>query len=104
MRHEISRNGLSDIRIGYGLTFGLWNGGEVGSVMFGGSVMGAVIGYKYTEKIAERMRQYRNQILADGPELPAFGGYRSRFHLPWTPLLAILAIFEVIATIAVLAK
>jgi hypothetical protein len=59
MRHEISWNGLSGIMIGYGLTFGLRSGGEVRSVMFGGSVMGAVIDYKYTEKIAERMRQYR---------------------------------------------
>jgi hypothetical protein len=103
-RHEIAWRELSDIGIGYGLTFRLRNGTEVRSVMFGGSVMGAIIGYRYTESIAKKMRQYRKELLVDDSEESALIGYRSGVHIPWLPLLTILVAFEIIAAIAVIAK
>jgi hypothetical protein len=104
VRHVIPWGELSEIRVGYGLVLLLRDGRKVGSIVFGGSVAGQILGYRYTSGIADQMRAARQDLLAGSAELLTSGGYavRSGFS-PW-PLLAILASLEALAALSWLVR
>lgn len=104
VRHVIPWGELSEIGVGYGLFFRLRDGGQIGSIMYGGSVAGTLLRYRYTRKVAGRMRAAREELLAGMAELPPSDGYVQRIGFsPWPPLV-ILALMEAIASLSLLVK
>lgn len=101
MRHVIPWADLADIQVGAGLEFRLREGRTVRPLIFGGSLIGQVLGYRYTRRVAERMRAtwaVLSALETDAP--PDSGGYRCHVHVnPWSPL-AILACLEAVAVLA----
>ncbi len=69
--------------------------------MYGGSIIGRILGYKYTRGVAARMRAVRQAMLPeDGAEVREVPEYNSRFYVtPWPPV-AILAVTELVAVLA----
>jgi hypothetical protein len=91
---------LSDIAVGSGLEFRLRDGGKVGSLMYGGSLIGMISGYPYTRKVAARMLDASAELIAAAPETAGPLEHSSRFYLsPWPPLV-ILAATELVAVLA----
>jgi hypothetical protein len=104
IRHVIPWQELSDIKVGYGLVFLLRDGRKVGSIMYGGSVIGAILGYRYTSRVADRMRAARQELQARSAKLPASGEYAQRIGFsPWPPL-ALLASLEALAALSWLVR
>lgn len=102
VRHVVPWGELSEIGVGNGLFFRLRDGRIVGSIMYGGSVMGALLGYRYTRKVAAQMRAARDELLTGKVELPMSDGYVRRIGFsPWPPLV-ILALMEAIASLSLL--
>lgn len=102
VRHEIPWYELSEIGVRNGLVLRLRDGERIGSVMYGGSVIGALLGYRYTQGVAARMSAARAQILGGSPLRPDGGAYhRGIGFSPWPPLL-ILAVMEAIAALSLL--
>jgi hypothetical protein len=102
VRHVIPWGELSEIGVGNGLFFRLRDGRLIGSIMYGGSVIGALLRYRYTRQVAARMRAARDELLAGTSELPPSDGYVQRIGFsPWPPLL-ILALMEAIASLSLL--
>jgi hypothetical protein len=102
VRHVIPWGELSEIGVGNGLFFRLRDGRQIGSIMYGGSVIGALLRYRYTRQVAARMRAARDELLAGASELPPSDGYIQRISFsPWPPLL-ILALMEAIASLSLL--
>lgn len=100
VRHLIPWEELADIAVGSGLEFRLRNGGKVRSLMYGGSLIGMILGYKYTRRVAARMRTATAEMAAAAPKAREPLAYQSRYYVsPWPPL-AILAATEVVAVLA----
>ncbi len=105
LRHVIPWDELAEIGVGNGLVFRLRDGTRIGSVMYGGSVIGAILGYRYTRKVAARMNATRDAIRASAAEDPvAAPGYRRAAGFSVWPPLAILAVMEAIASLSLLVK
>jgi hypothetical protein len=101
-RHVIPWSQLTEIGVGNGLMFKLCDGTSVGSVTYGGSVLGALFGYRYTAGVAARMTAARAQILSGTAHRPDGGAYRRVIGFsPWPPLV-ILAVMEAIAALSLL--
>jgi hypothetical protein len=100
VRHVIPWAALAEIDVDYGLDFRLRDGRKVGSIMYGGSVAGSLLGYKYTRSVATQMREAQKELC--GTAEPAGGSYarRSGFS-PWPPL-ACVAIMEAVASLSLL--
>ena len=100
VRHFIPWEELSDITVGSGLEFRLRNGGKVQSLMYGGSLIGMILGYRNTRKVAAKMRKASAEMIAAAPAAPRPPACSSRFCVsPWPPL-AILAATEIVAVLA----
>jgi hypothetical protein len=100
MRHIIPWHNVIDIAVDNGLVIRVFNGPNVGSIMYGGSVLGALSGYTLTERACARMNAKRKEILSSG--IPPEGNkpYRRIIHFsPWPPLI-ILAVLEGLASVA----
>jgi hypothetical protein len=105
VRHVIPWGELEEIRIGHGLVFRLRDGQQIGSVMYGGSVIGAILGYRYTRKVAARMNAAWDGTRAGSPELAAPGdSYRRVSGFSAWPPLVILAVMEAIVSLSLLVK
>lgn len=102
VRHVIPWGELAAIAVDNGLCFRLRDGRKIGSMTYAGSLAGALLGYRYTEMAADRMRAARDQLLAGMPELPASPGYCRRIGFSVWPPLVILAVMEAIAGLSVL--
>lgn len=105
VRHVIPWGELGEIRVRYGLEFALRDGRRIGSVMYGGSVIGALLGYRYTRGVAARMTA-AGRALEGGPGVAAAAGgtYRRVSGFSAWPPLAILMAAELIALISNLAS
>lgn len=104
VRHDIPWNDLSGIGIRSGLAIRLKNGTIVSSLMFGGSLIGVMLGYKYTHGVVARITETCSRTQAESSQFQMPTGYRYSLHaVPWPPL-AILAIMEIIAAISVITK
>jgi hypothetical protein len=105
VRHVIPWGQLEEIGVRNGLVFRLRDGQQVGSVMYGGSVIGAILGYRNTRKVVARMNAARDDIRVGSSErsVPDGGYRRETGFTPWPPLV-ILAVMEGIATLSLAAK
>jgi hypothetical protein len=105
VRHVIPWDELAEIGVGNGLVSRLRDGQRVGSVMFGGSVIGAILGYRYTRSVAARMKAARDDIRGrySGQCVPGAGYRRVAGFSAWPPLV-ILAVMEAIASFSLLGK
>ena len=104
VRHVIPWDQLSEIGIGDGLVFKLRDGRKIGSIMYGGSLIGALLGYRNTRKAAARMRTAREHMLAGVQEPPSAMSYHRKIAFsPWPPL-AIVAAMEAITALPLLAR
>ncbi|HEX4832071.1 MAG TPA: PH domain-containing protein [Trebonia sp.] len=103
---------LVGIRAGNGLRFIVRDQADVGSLMYGGSLLGLITGDKYTRAVAVRMRAAQATLLSESesesePGAGAGAGnagressYRCYLHVPWWPLAVILAANEAVAVVA----
>jgi hypothetical protein len=104
VRHVVPWNALSEVGVRSGLAVRLKDGTIVTSLTFGGSLIGVMLGYRYTRGVAARIKEACARMQAEAPDLVPSAGYRYGFYAtPW-PLLVILTIMEVIAVIALFSK
>jgi hypothetical protein len=64
VRHMIPWDSLEFIGVGSGLIIRLRDGTTVGSLMYGGSLLGQLLGYRYTRKVAAKMNAAREELQA----------------------------------------
>lgn len=102
-RERIPWGEVAQISAGNGLLITLRNGKKIDSFTFGGSVIGALTGDKYTKRVAARMEATRQEILSRaGDRAGAPLAYRDSYYAsPWPPLV-ILASLELIAGLGLL--
>lgn len=100
VRHVIPWGELAEIYVDNGLVFRLRDGQRIGSIMYGGSVLGAVLGYRGTRRVAARMDAARQEMPAGSAAASPESGYRRVLGFsPWPPLL-ILVIMEAITSLS----
>lgn len=98
LRHVIPWEQLRDIRAQGGLTFELTDGTSVGSLSYGGSLAGALTGWRGMRRVREQMLAARPVPAAD--TVPAHHERRSLIKISWWPLVAYLVPLEAIAIIS----
>ena len=101
MRHVVPWHELAEITAANGLIIRLRDETEIGSIMYGGSLLGALFGTPFTHRACARMNAKRREILAAAT--PGEGGtYRRSIHFsPWPPLV-ILVVLEALASLSLL--
>uniref|UniRef100_UPI000A9022CA hypothetical protein n=1 Tax=Microtetraspora fusca TaxID=1997 RepID=UPI000A9022CA len=93
VRHRVPWNVISSIRLDDGMVIHLTDGRKVGSIQFGGSLGGALLGYRSQRKYVERL----NEALAESRKAAsAVGEYRMRVRIPAGPLIMAFAVFFVL--------
>ncbi|WP_433348321.1 hypothetical protein ACQP25_33420 [Microtetraspora malaysiensis] len=91
--HRVPWNVISSIRLDDGMVIRLTDGRKVGSVQFGGSLGGALLGYRSQRKYVERL----NEALAESRKAAsAAGEYQMRVRIPAGPLIVAFAVFCVL--------
>jgi phosphotransferase system glucose/maltose/N-acetylglucosamine-specific IIC component len=103
-RHVIPWSELRAIDVRGGLVFEVRGGPYIQMMMYGGSLIGVVTGYRRQRKTTARMDAARERFQGSAavPEPPAH--YSRTIALsPWPPLV-ILAAMEAIAAVGVLAR
>jgi hypothetical protein len=101
VRHVIPWERLRDIRAEGGLTFELTDSTIVGSLSYGGSLAGAITGWRSMRRVREQMLAARSVQAEDAP--PPHHERRNRVKIAWWPLAAYLVPLEAIAIISGLA-
>jgi hypothetical protein len=97
VRHVVPLADVSSINVEQGLSVKVSDGSEIVSVMFGGSVIGEILRYRYTQKMSRRIEseiQRRRAHIPKSTELMV--AHRKRIYIPWIPLLAIVVSAEMI--------
>jgi hypothetical protein len=103
-RHVIPWGDLQRIEVRGGLIFEVRGIPTIRMLMFGGSLYGAVSGYRQQRKVAARMNAARQRLQASRPVAQPPEHYaRKTMFSPWPPLM-IVAAMEVVAAIGVLAR
>ncbi len=93
VRHRVPWNVISSIRLDDGLAIHLTDGRKVGSIQFGGSLGGALLGYRSQRKYVERF----NGALAEPSRIvSAVGEYQMQVRVPAGPLIMAFAVFFVL--------
>jgi hypothetical protein len=104
-RHMIPWADLAEIGVEYGLMFRLHDGSKIGSIMYGGSVIGQLSSYPHARKVATSMRHAAEEIRAAGETASAANApsHYLRFinFSPWPPLV-ILGLMEGIAALSLI--
>lgn len=98
LRHDIPWEELRDIRAEGGLTFELTDSNDVGSLSYGGSLAGAITGWRGLRQVREQMLAARSAPAADTP--PRHHEQHSRIKIPWWALAAYSVPLEVIGIIS----
>jgi Bacterial PH domain len=98
LRHVIPWEQLRDIRAAGGLTFELTDGTGVGSASYGGSLAGALTGWRGIRRVREQMLASRPVRAADSA--PPHHERRSRVKIAWWPLVAYLVPLEAVSIIS----
>jgi hypothetical protein len=99
IRHIIPWVILADIGVKHGLVFNLRGGRSVASVMYGGSVIGGLLGYRYTRSVAARMRDKRDELI-NRQASDVSSEYRRLIHFsPWPPLVILLSLEAITAVL-----
>jgi hypothetical protein len=101
-RRFIPWDDLADIGYDGGLSFKLTDGTRYGTFGYGGSLAGAINGYRRMRRVRDEMLAARTRLAADraGDREPRHQP-RGRVVIAWWPVLIYLALFESAALIAV---
>ena len=104
VRHVIPWADLRQVKVAGGMVIEVAGGPHIRPKMYGGSLYGAVTGYRQQGKVAARMNAAWQRFQANGltPQSPAQYAQRTALS-PWPPLLILVAM-EAIAAAGVLAK
>lgn len=84
-RHTIPWNALEEITAEYGLIFRLTDGKRLTSIMYGGSIIGNILKYRYTKRVATMICSTREKILDESGDAVITSGlpsYRRQVHIP----------------------
>jgi hypothetical protein len=101
VRHVVPLADVSGIDVEQGLSVKVSDGSEIGSIMFGGSVIGEIFRYRYTNKVSRRIKsEIRRRRLVESKSARLIVAHRKGINIPWIPLLAIVASAEMISLIA----
>ena len=102
LRHVIPWQQLIDIEVRNGLLIRVNDAPNIGSIMYGGSLLGALTGNRLAEQACTRMNAKRKEILSTG--IPPEGSrlYRRMIRFSVWPPLIILAVFEGLASLSLL--
>lgn len=105
IRHAIPWSEIEDINVDYGIKFMLRDGRKIGSIMYGGSVIGQLTGYRYAQRAIARMSAVRSSLPgAAGGAKPVPADYSRRLNFnPWPPLI-ILTLLEGIGALSLLTR
>jgi hypothetical protein len=104
IRHVLPWSELSDITVDYGLEFRPNNKRRIRSIMYGGSVIGVILGYRSIRGVAVRMNSARRDFENRTDPTAASATYKRAVSFsPWPPL-AILAVMEIIASVSLIAR
>jgi hypothetical protein len=101
-RYVIPWAKLRQIKVAGGMVIEVQGGPCIRPMMYGGSLYGAVTGYRRQRNVAARMNAARERLQASEAQSPARYAEMSALS-PWPPLV-ILAVMEAIAAIGVLAR
>lgn len=105
VRHCASWQEISEIQAGNGLEIRLRDGRRLGSLTFGGSIIGLVTGYRYTRAIAAKMRTARDELTpSETGSSSGLAPYSRRINFSIVPPVVILVIMEGIAAFSLLQK
>lgn len=104
IRHVIPWAQLRQIKVAGGMVIEVWGVPYIRPKMYGGSLYGAVTGYRRQREVAARMNAAWQRLQASPatPQSPAHYVQRTALSL-WPPLMILVAM-EVIAAVAVLAR
>jgi hypothetical protein len=102
-RHVIPWTELRQIEVAGGMVIELRGGSNIRPGMYGGSLYGAVTGYRRQRKVAARMNAARRRLQASEPAPPS-AQYTQKTALSLWPPLVILAVLKAIAAVGVMAK
>ncbi len=103
-RYVIPWAKLRQIEVAGGMVFEVWGGPYIRPMMYGGSLYGAVTGYRRQRNVAARMNAARERLQAGELTPQSSARYAEMSALsPWPPLV-ILAVMEAIPAIGLLAR
>jgi len=90
---------LSEVQGGNGLLIVTRGGERIGSLMYGGSIIGAFTGSKQSRAVATQIKNAEKEVAAGGRLHDDSGNqeYRSGINLQVWPFLMVLALTELIA-------
>jgi len=101
IRHHIPWGWFSSLVVEEGLEVRLRNRKVVRSVTFGGSAIGNLLGYRYTQRVRDRIESTlpRTAQSTDIGQVASRGGYQRRVCLPLLPMIVIAGSFGVVTII-----
>lgn len=100
VRHSIPWGDLSGFEVEGGLQICLADGRKVGSLMYGGSLIGVIFNDGYTRKVAQRMRSASEKFSSSiQSEEKVITVYSSKFHIDWRAPLAIVGTLEAVSVV-----
>lgn len=102
VRQFIAWDDLADISYQGGIAFELKDGTKSGTLCYGGSLAGAITGYRGLQRIRDDILAARDRLAASpaGDPEPHHHQRRRRLAVTWWPALIYLALFETAALIA----
>jgi hypothetical protein len=101
IRHRIPLSQVSDVDVGTGLFVKASDGFSVGSIMFGGSVIGNILGYRYTRAICAQINEEIARRYPDANmRKQSASGREKTIYIPYVALLLIIGMTEVIAAVS----
>lgn len=95
LRHQVPLSHVS-VRVEDGLQITFANGAHVGSISFGGSVIGGVRGYRHIRQVANKINTEIAQRRAKTANYKHPSEWTTKFYVPWIPLLGFVGLFEAI--------
>ncbi|GII33858.1 hypothetical protein Pmi06nite_73000 [Planotetraspora mira] len=92
--HEIPWKEIREIELEDGIKIVLKSGKRVGSVAYGGSLLGSITGYPSYKKAVQRLRAVREDYGQDPPKA-AQASERTYFSFPWAAAAAWYLFFAI---------
>lgn len=105
MRYRIPWNVFAGFIVDEGLGVRLKNHQVIGSVTFGGSVIGNVLGYRYTKRVRDEIEAARITMVESAYGTAAAvprGKYRTEICLPVVPFVSITGFFVAVLLLSLL--
>lgn len=102
-RYRVPWEAFAEFAVEEGLEVRLKNRSVIGSIAFGGSLIGSLLGYGHTNRVCQKMDAARLNMTKtrSGEDLPdGHRKVRTEAYFPRIPLAFVVAYFWIIATIS----